>query len=117
MARDHDDLRGIGTRAVVVAADLGEDVEAGLESGSEAGGSANGVAVIEVIWFDAHAEEAREEASQGFGIVVDSLEQDGLIDGGDAGLQEAQDGVVGLVGEFVGMVEMGGDPDGFAAVF
>ena len=60
-----------------------EDGAAARDGGAEVGGALGGVGVVEVVGFDAVEDEILEEEAEGFGVVVDVAEEDGLGAEGD----------------------------------
>lgn len=100
----HEEGDGVAGDGAVQGA---EDGAAAGDGGAEVGGSLGGVGVVEVVGFDAMEDEVFEEGAEGFGVIVDVAEEDGLGAEGEAGVEEETEGAGGFKGEFcwVGEVE------------
>jgi hypothetical protein len=70
------------------------------------GRSKDRVTVIEVIRPDAKAQQPLKQTPQGFQIVIDAFQEDGLAPQGDAGVGQPRARLRRLGREFVGMDEV-----------
>ena len=92
------------------------DPQAGVNPRAEVHGALDGVAVEEVVWLDAVFQKRGEETAEDVRVVVDSLEEDALVDHADARTVEDVGCGRDLAGELRRMVEVACEPGGLAAV-
>lgn len=105
----HEEGDGVAGDGAVQGA---EDGAAAGDGGAEVGGALGGVGVVEVVGFDAVEDEVFEEGAEGWFVVVDVAEEDGLGAEGEAGVEEETEGFLGLGSEFVGVGEVEAQPEG-----
>ena len=68
------------------AAHFGNELEAAGNGDFEMGGAGDAVELVEVVGHDAEVDKAAGEVDEGLGVVVDTAEEDGLVEEGDAGI-------------------------------
>lgn len=78
--------------------------------------TAGEVTVMQVVGFDARADQGAEQLLQRVGAVVHALQKHGLRQEGDAGAGQAPEGGKGDGGQFLRMVGVDYDEDGGAHV-
>ena len=91
------------------------DLHTFLNRRAERGGAADELGLVEIIRPHAHPHEALAERLHCLHVVIDAAQQHGLVAHRHTGLQKPVDGLSGVGGEFVGVVEVGVDPEGMIA--
>ena len=64
------------------------------------------IQLMQVVRQHAGGKQALREVDQGIGIVIDSLEQHGLVEQGDAGLTQTRASLVHVGIQFLGVIGM-----------
>ena len=70
------------------------------------------VALIDVVRSDSHLDQLLDQFSHDVRAVVDAAQQYGLVAEGDTGVSKSCAGLLGVVGDLLGVVEVGVQPDG-----
>ena len=88
-----------------------ENFQSAFDAGRVMAHSAYRIDVKEVVRLDADCDKFAEQFFQNVGVVVDSLEQNALIDDRHSGSDQPGTGRGGFPGDFTGRIEVCGEPE------